>query len=75
MACAWYQIDRNQKLYKTDLQFCFLPVISQVKKKMREQVLVLLWVEGYTFPHQTHAVGLGFVEKKVLRIMAGTARI
>jgi hypothetical protein len=30
---------------------------------------------GVNFSHQTHAVGLGFVEKKILRILAGTARI
>ena len=30
---------------------------------------------GYTFSHQTHAVGLGSVEKKILRILAETARI
>ncbi len=42
---------------------------------MREQVLVLLkggW--GYTFSHQTHCVGLAFVEKKIVRILTGTAR-
>jgi hypothetical protein len=30
---------------------------------------------GVNFSHQTHAVGLGFVEKKILRILAGMAGI
>jgi hypothetical protein len=47
-------------------------VIYQVKKK--SQVLVLLWGK-VNFSHQTHAVGGGFVEKKILRIVAGTARV
>jgi hypothetical protein len=41
-------------------------VIYQVKKK-KSQVLVLLW-GGVNFSRQTHAVRLGFVEKKILRI-------
>jgi hypothetical protein len=36
----------------------------RLKKKMQAQVKVLLWVGRYTFSHQTHAVGLGFIEKK-----------
>jgi hypothetical protein len=32
-------------------------------------------VGGVNFSHQTHTVGLSFVEKKILRILAGTARI
>jgi hypothetical protein len=32
-------------------------------------------VVGVNFSHQAHAVGLGFVEKKILRILAGTARV
>jgi hypothetical protein len=52
-------------------------VIYQVEKK-KSQVLVLLWGKGggrVNFSHQTHAVGFGFVEKKILRLLAGTARI
>jgi hypothetical protein len=48
----------------------FLPVIYQVKKKMSQ-----FCSGGGNFSHQTHAVELGFVEKKSLRILAGTARV
>ncbi len=45
---------------------------SIMLKKTIWQVLVLFWGRGINFSHQTHAVGSGCVEKKIL---AGTARI
>jgi hypothetical protein len=51
-------------------------VVYQVNKNFKKsQVLVLLWGGGGNFSHQTHAVGLGFVEKKIARLLAGTARV
>jgi hypothetical protein len=46
----------------------FSPVISQVKnKKIKNFITGII-----NFSHQTHAMGLGFVEKKILRILAWT---
>jgi hypothetical protein len=58
------------------ISFClkqFLPVIYQVKNSKKSQVLVLLGGGGGK--NKNHAGGLGFVEKKILRILAGTARV
>jgi hypothetical protein len=58
-------------------KFLFLPVASviyQAKKNITGFSFALggEGLGGVNFSHQTHAVGLGFVERKILSILAGT---
>ncbi len=52
-----------------DMNFMVLPVIYQVKKKLNYITGISFALRGVNFSHQTHAVGLGFVEKEILIIL------
>jgi hypothetical protein len=52
------------------IDFLFLPVIYQViKKKYITGISFALGGGWHNFSHQIHAVGLSFVEKKILTLV------